>query len=66
MSDKSRACERIHNLMNALACEVTRDEFIADYAMLGLDDEASKLSAAISNLHAAMQIVYMKETPQVH
>lgn len=66
LSDKARACERIHNLMNALACELTRDEYIADYAILGLDDEANKLSEAISVLHAAMQIVYMKETPRVH
>ncbi len=66
MSDKSRACERIHNLMCALASEVTRDEFVADYAMLGLDGEACRLSNAIGDFHAAIQVIYIKETPQVN
>lgn len=52
--------------MNALACEVTRDEYVADYAMLGLDDEACKLADAIGEFHAAIQVIYIKETPAVH
>lgn len=66
LSDKARACERIHNLMNALACELTRDEYVYDYSMLGLVDEACRLSKAIDELHAAIQVIYLKESPQVH